>query len=357
MLRACRAVLGMGARAAAKARNDRNAGLRAHFHRPAIWLRTALASLVVLFGFAGPACAEKRALNLTPIQLTPHVYYFRGEPGMASASNKGFMSNAGFVVTPEGVVVFDALATPALGEAMVRAIRKVTPQPIRRVIVSHYHADHFYGLQALKAAGAEIWAHHNAQAYLQSDSARERLAQRREALSPWVDGKTRLLAADRWLDFKDGKTLRFEMGGIHFRVIDTSGAHSDDDLMLAVEEDQMLFAGDLFFTGRIPFVGNANSKIWLEALDRMLEVKPRIVVPGHGEASSRSMEDMQLTRDYLVFLRKQMGDAVADLVPFEEAYEKTDWSQFEQYPAFQQANRLNAYGTYLLMEKESLEQK
>ena len=51
-----------------------------------------------------------------------------------------------FVVTPGGVVVFDALGTPALGESMVRAIRTITKQPIRRVIVSHYHADHFYGL-------------------------------------------------------------------------------------------------------------------------------------------------------------------------------------------------------------------
>ncbi|HJV74823.1 MAG TPA: MBL fold metallo-hydrolase [Noviherbaspirillum sp.] len=320
-------------------------------------LRNGIALLTVVLGVLASVVASAAEIRLSPIKLTPHVYYFKGEPGMASAANKGFMSNAGFVVTRDGVVVFDALATPALGEAMIKAIRKITPLPIRHVIVSHYHADHFYGLQPLKAAGAEIWAHQNAQAYIDSDSARERLAQRRQALAPWVDEKTQLLPADRWLDFNGAKTLRFELGGLHFRVIDTSGAHSSDDLMLAVEEDAMLFAGDLFFTGRIPFVGNADSKIWLEALDRMLEVKPRMVVPGHGDASTRSIEDMQLTRDYLVFLRKEMGNAVADLIPFEEAYAKTDWSTFEKYPAFQQANRLNAYGTYILMEKESLQQK
>ena len=73
---------------------------------------------------------------------------------MASAQNKGFMSNAGFVVTGDGVVVFDALGTPALGRAMLAAIRRITPQPVKRVIVSHYHADHFYGLAAFKDAGA-----------------------------------------------------------------------------------------------------------------------------------------------------------------------------------------------------------
>ena len=50
-----------------------------------------------------------------------------------------------------------------------------------------------------------------------------------------------------------------------------------------------------------------------------------------------------------------MGTAVEDLAPFEEAYAKTDWSRFAKVPAFDAANRVNAYGTYLLMERELLE--
>jgi Metallo-beta-lactamase superfamily len=47
------------------------------------------------------------------------------------------MSNAGFVVSGDAVVVFDALGTPALGRAMIAAIRKITSAPVRRVVVSH----------------------------------------------------------------------------------------------------------------------------------------------------------------------------------------------------------------------------
>lgn len=314
--------------------------------------RAVLALAVNLLWCAAASAGED--IELQPIQVSPHVYYFHGGSGMATAANKGFMSNAGFVVTDDGVVVFDALATPALGEAMLRAIKRVTPQPVKRVLISHYHADHFYGLQALKAHGAEVWAHQNSRAYLNSDVALERLKQRRSALSPWVNENTRLVAPDRLLDFKEGKVLTFEMGSIRFRIIDSSGAHSPEDIMLFVENDSVLFSGDLYFTGRIPFVGEANSKVWLEALDRMLAVQPRIVVPGHGQASDKTAQDLGLTRDYLRFLRRKMGEAVADLVPFDEAYQNVDWSPFEKYPAFQQANRLNAYGTYLLMEKESL---
>ena len=158
---------------------------------------------------ASPASAASD-IALAPQRVSAHGWFFQGQPGMASAQNQGFMSNAGFVVTGDGVVVFDALGTPALGRAMIAAIAKVTPQPIRRVIVSHYHADHIYGLQALKAAGAEIWAHRKAQAYLTSGQAVERLAQRRTDLFPWVDDDTRVVPPDVWLDgdtdFRHGRT-------------------------------------------------------------------------------------------------------------------------------------------------------
>ena len=71
-----------------------------------------------------------------PRQVSAHGWFFQGEAGLASA-NHGFMSNAGFVVTDDGVVVFDALGTPALVEAMLRtAIRHGPSHPLRRVVVS-----------------------------------------------------------------------------------------------------------------------------------------------------------------------------------------------------------------------------
>lgn len=311
-------------------------------------LRTSLAAVLATASLA--ALAASADIVLKPQQLAPRTWFFQGEAGMASAANKGYMSNAGFVVTDQGVVVFDALGTPALGEAMVAAIRAVTKQPIRRVIVSHYHADHVYGLQALKAAGAEIWAHRKAEQYFTSGLAADRLEQRRRDLFPWVDERTRVVRPDLWLE---GDT-EFRLGGITFRVLYSGGAHAPDDVLLAVVDERVLFAGDLLFAGRIPFVGNADSGGWLRALDKMIAVDAAIVVPGHGPASRDVARDLALTRDYLAYLRATMGRAVNDLDTFDDAYAKTDWSRFAQLPAFEPANRINAYGTYLLMEQEAL---
>ena len=69
-------------------------------------------------------------IQLKPIKVSEHVYYFHGASGVASSANQGFMSNAGFVVTADGVVVYDALATPVLGQAMISAIRSVSQMPM-----------------------------------------------------------------------------------------------------------------------------------------------------------------------------------------------------------------------------------
>lgn len=308
---------------------------------------------VCLFGLnilAHAATDSRIAIEIEPIKISAHTYYVEGRSGAASAENQGFMSNAGFVVTDAGVIVFDTLGTPALANKLVAAIRKITQQPIRRVIISHYHADHIYGLQVFKALGAEIWAHAAGKEYLGSEESQLRLQQRREILKPWVDENTRLLPADIWLT----ADTNFEMGGLHFELRHVGPAHSMEDMAMYVKEDGVLYSGDLVFKGRVPFVGNADSRLWLEALDKLLAFRPKYMIPGHGAASSTPAADLKLTRDYLIYIRQAMGNAVKDFVPFEEAYAHTDWSQFSKLPAFLDANRANAYNTYLLMEREAL---
>ena len=294
-----------------------------------------------------PPMAEV-TVPMKAIKVGPHSYFVQGLPGAASSANQGFMSNAGFVVTGEGVVVFDALASPPLAKKLVQVIRKITQQPIKRVIVSHYHADHYYGLQVFKELGAEIWAHRAGEGTTRSKDAAERFAQRKEALFPWVDETTRLLEADRYLAGDED----FEMGGIHFALRYVGPAHSREDMAMMIQEDGVLYAGDLVFLGRIPFVGDADSRAWIAALDRLIEMKPRVLVPGHGAMTKTPKADLVFTRDYLQFLRTQLGKYARNLVSFEEAYQSVDWSKYRKMPAFNEANRANAYNQYLRLEAD-----
>lgn len=298
-------------------------------------------------GLALGAQAAEPSIKAT--QVADHVWFLQGNAALGSTANRNFISNAGFVVTDDGVVVIDALGSPELGRQLLAEIKRITAQPVRYVIATHYHADHIYGLQTFTDAGAIILAHASAREYLNSDTAQRRLEASRIELAPWINAETHLVPADRWLEDKE---THIRVGSFDFVIGHVGPAHTPEDVVVYVRQIGVLFAGDLFFKGRIPFVGQADSRLWIQSLNRLMDYQPKFVVPGHGPASTDPMADMTLTRDYLTYLRKTMGAAARNLDPFEEAYEKVDWSRFEALPLFRVANRMNAYNTYLLMEQQ-----
>ena len=120
------------------------------------WLHGGLLVLAALLALLQPGLATA-AEPLRAQRVSESAWFVQGEAALGSPANRNFISNAGFVVTADGVVVIDGLGSPALAEELIAVIRQITPQPIRCLIVTHYHADHVYGLQAFKAAGAQHW--------------------------------------------------------------------------------------------------------------------------------------------------------------------------------------------------------
>ena len=312
----------------------------------------ALGLFLAVWMLALPLAAQEDepaevSVEMPLIRVSEHVWYVQGKPVVATG-NEGFVSNAGVVVTGDGVVVFDALGTPALARKLVRRIRELTDQPIRKVVVSHYHADHVYGLQVFKDLGAEIIAPAGAEAYLESEAARNRLEERRVSLYPWVDEQTRLVRPDRFVEDR----LTLHLGEVTLELQNLGDAHSDADLTMFVRPDRVLFSGDIIFEGRIPFVGSANTRHWLQTLERLETEGVRALIPGHGPAANHPGEAIRLTRDYLAFLRREMGRAVEEMIPFDEAYARVNWSRWRKLPTFDEANRRNAYQVYLSLEAE-----
>lgn len=298
---------------------------------------------------AGAAFAQQPApRKVVAQQVAPSAWFVQGDAALGTPLNRNFISNAGFVVTPAGVVVIDALGSPQLARELLDEIARVTPQPVTHVVVTHYHADHIYGLQEFRKRGARIVAQRAALEYIHSDTAASRLQASRAELAPWIDARTELTVPDQWID---GRT-ELVVGGTRLVLQPVGPAHTPEDTVVFLPAEGVLFAGDMMFRGRVPFVGQADSRQWIAALDVLLKMEPKVVVPGHGALSTTARQDLELTRDYLAYLRESMGAAARDMEPFEEAYARTDWSRFEHLPLFRAANRMNAYNTYLLMERQ-----
>lgn len=311
----------------------------------ALWkIGCALLALAFAAGAAAQADAPRKVVAQ---QVSASAWFVQGETALGSPANRNFISNAGFIVTPAGVVVIDALGSPQLARELLAEIARVTPLPVTHVVLTHYHADHVYGLQEFKKIGARIVAQHGALEYINSETAAARLAASRVDLAPWVDAETHLVTPDVLLDGASELTV----GGVKLVLQPVGPAHTPEDMVVYLPSERVLFAGDVVFRGRIPFVGQADSGHWIAALDTLLKMDPATLLPGHGALSHVAREDLQLTRDYLVYLRDKMGEAARNMDPFEEAYAHTDWSRFEHLPLFRAANRMNAYNTYLLMER------
>lgn len=312
------------------------------------WALVALLPLLAiplaLASQAGPIDIE---MSMKPV--SEHVYYVQGKAGIAT-DNKGFISNAVAILTGDGVVLVDALGSPSLGQRFLEEVRTLTDQPIRAVIVTHYHADHIYGLQVFEDLGAEIIAPGGFQDYLDSPAAEERLEERKLSLAPWVNDETRLVRPDRVIV----EQTEMKLGDVTLDIRYLGPAHSDGDLAVLVKPDQVLISGDLIFEGRIPFTGSADTRRWLEVLEALDEIGVEALIPGHGPAARDASEAVKGTLEYLRYTREQMAAAVDDMVPFAQAYEATDWSRFERIPAFAAIHRRNAYGIYLSLEDEML---
>jgi hypothetical protein len=195
------------------------------------------------------------------------VWYFRGEAGMASAANRGFMSNAGFSSGGDSVPC-STRSGRGLGRGIVDAIRRRCADTPRRGVALQRPV---YGLGPLKAAGAR--SGRTAAHFFQLRPAAERLAQRRTDLFPWVDETTKLVKPDVLVD---GDTS-FRLGGTTF--ITTPAAYAPDASCCWSRTSARCSPNTP--VRRTP----VRRQRRLEALacrDRRLIPRADVVVPGHG---------------------------------------------------------------------------
>jgi len=261
--------------------------------------------------------------------------------------------NAGFAETTEGVVVIDALASPAQGEQLIRTIRAVTDRPIRWLVLTHHHPDHHFGAIALRRAGARVIAHPDVSTGVDEQS-------REAAESAWtrVVGKAQMKGF-AYADVPDvavtsADTLRLGDQTIVIAHPWRGPAHTAGDLIVWLPDQRVLFAGDLLIEDGVTMVVDGSSRGLLAALDTLAGLDPRVVVPGHGAIPATPLALIARTRDYITALRTAMRAAIERHRSLNRALDSLPPADEGRPVSLHSRERRNANRVYLEVEKEMM---
>ena len=236
-------------------------------------------------------------------QIENDVYAIIGPLGNRSPENYGNNATFGFVITSDGVVIIDSGGTYK-GAAEIHAlIKSVTHQPVKIVINTGGQDHRWLGNGYFKDQGARIIASTKA-----VEDQKARTQDQFILLGNLVGdaglANTEAVYADETFD----NTLNFTLGKTKFEVHHAGQAHTPGDSFVWLPQQRIVFSGDIVYVQRMLSISPAsNSKSWVTAFKAMAELKPKVVVPGHGHVTDLQ-EAKAHTHDYLVYLRQAVAD-------------------------------------------------
>jgi len=302
--------------------------------------------LIALFLFNSPVFSEKNNESLRLVTVTNNIYAIVGSLGNRSKQNLGNNATFGVVVTKEGVVLIDSGATYEGAENIHRLIKTVTKLPIKIVINSGGQDHRWLGNDYFKKQGASIIANRHA-VKDQKDRVQDQFFSLGNVLGSKGIKRTNPVYADKVFDGK----YTFTLGGISFNIIHAGQAHTPGDSFIWLPKQSVVFTGDIVYTQRmLGILAFSNSKTWIKAFDAFVVLKPKHVIPGHGEPTTLSTAKKD-TYDYLVFLRKLLSEYI-DVGGGIENVGKLDQQQFNYLKNYKNLKGRNAQQVFQEIEFE-----
>jgi glyoxylase-like metal-dependent hydrolase (beta-lactamase superfamily II) len=277
-------------------------------------------------------------------RLADGVYVVPGDSGRGVEGR----ANAGFIVTRDGVVVVDALASPRQGEALLATIRRVTSQPVRWLVLTHHHPDHHFGAVVFRRVGAKVVAHPDTRV-LAAEGGPDAL------VADWV--RVVGLDAMRGFEFADKPdrpvtgTDTLRLGGRTIVIEAAGGGHSPGDLLVWLPRERVLFAGDLLVEDGVSMVVDGSARALQRGLDRIDSLAPRVAVPGHGAIPRDPADLVERTRRCITQLARDMRSAVERGVSMRRALDALPSADENRPVSLDSRRRRNAARVYVEEER------
>jgi glyoxylase-like metal-dependent hydrolase (beta-lactamase superfamily II) len=290
------------------------------------------------------------ALAMTAAALAPGVYLFEGRTEAVSPANRGVVANTGFIVGSTGVLVINTGASHRIGEAMLAAIARVTPLPVKLVVITQQAPEIVFGASAFRDRGIPIFAHRKTAALIEERCA-ICLKKLVATLGTEEMRNSRVTVPDTLLD---GSTQIDVIG----RAVDLAflgWASTPGDLAVFDRESGVMFTGGLVTRGRIPELRNENLDGWLDALKALESWPVRQLVPGFGPVGT--LPDAAPLAGYLRGLRDATRGALERGASLTEAMREVQVPAYRSWALYDTAHAQNVQRIYVGMENAAASQK
>lgn len=280
-----------------------------------------------------------------PVEVIPYVWSAIGAAAPPGYENAGHNNNLSFIVTGDGVVVFNSGTSYLLAEAMHAEIRRVTDQPVRVVINENGQGHAMLGNSYWSKQGVKIVAHKEA-AEAFEESGHASLASLKRYGKERAEG-TEVVPPTEVFD----EQYVVGFGDFPIEALWLGYAHGPGDIVLWLPEQRLVISGDMAFHERmLPIFEDTDTLLWLESWERFEALEALYVIPGHGHPTNMA-QVRRYTRDYLLFLRGEVGKLLDEGGDLEAAYE-IDQTPFAHLHTFQELSKKNAGLVFEQMEFE-----
>ena len=282
-----------------------------------------------------------------PVELGPGAYVFFGAREEPRRSNRGHVSNQGFIVAASGVIVIDSGSTPVFARHMIAAIRARTAKPLAFVVLTRPVDDAIFGATVFQQHGARLVAHEAAAQVIA-----ERCALCLRNLAAELGEDLTAGAGVPRLDRVFRGTQPLEVGGRRLELLDYSGAAAPGSIAVWDAESGLLFAGGLASFERVPETRDGVVADWILALRDLARIPARVIVPAYGPAGDRSSLDAVAA--YLAALDSRTAQAYAARVSLLEAPRTVGIPEYRNWALYDSVHPRNVHHAYVARERQEL---
>jgi uncharacterized sulfatase len=279
--------------------------------------------------------------KLKPIKLSDNSYYFYGKEEYFSKENGGDIANSSFIITKNSVILIDTGSSKLYGEQLKKQIESITKKPIKYILNTHHHPDHFLGNIAFSSSDIYATEYTKNEIETNGDLYIVNLV---NIIHDAMD-KTKVKTPNEILTSKE-----LDFDGYKLKLLYFDG-HTQSDIVIYDENTKILYASDLVFYKRTPSTPHANMENWIKSLNELEKIDYSILVPGHG-ISSTTKEPIKENIAYLEYLDNTLKKAAKEGLDIFEILNKPIPTAFKSFTMFEEEFERSVINLYPSYEKD-----